>query len=137
VNGVSTHKVERRVAQIGVESVSRSTVSRLCETLGEQVTIFRERPSAGRYPYLWLDAKAETVRELGEVSSKALFVCYGVHESVRREVIGLDIGETEGAAFWRKLLRSLVARGLVTVRLCISNAHEGLRAAIAQVLSCP
>ena len=137
VNGVSTRKVERLVAQLGVESMSRSTVSRLCKTLDEQVSIFRERPLEGRYPYLWLDAKAEKVRMPGEVRSKALVVAYGVHESGRREVIGIDVGESESAAFWREFLRSLVARGLDGVRLAISDAHEGLKAAIAQVLSCP
>ena len=63
VNGVSTRKVERLVAQLGVESMSRCTVSRLCRMLDEQVRIFRERPLEGRYPYLWLDAKVERVRE--------------------------------------------------------------------------
>jgi transposase-like protein len=137
VNGVSTRKVERLVAQLGVESMSRSTVSRLRQSLDEQVSIFRERPLEGRYPYLWLDAKAEKVRMPGEVRSKALVVAYGVHESGRREVIGIDVGESESAAFWREFLRSLVARGLDGVRLAISDAHEGLKAAIAQVLSCP
>jgi putative transposase len=137
VNGVSTRKVERLVAQLGVESMSRSTVSRLCKTLDEQVTIFRERPLEGSYPYLWLDAKAERVREPGEVRSKALVVAYGVHESGRREVLGIDVGESESGAFWREFLRSLVARGLAGVKLCISDAHEGLKAAIAQVMACP
>ena len=137
VNGVSTRKVERLVAQLGVESMSRSTVSRLCKTLDEQVDLFRQRPLEGRYPYLWLDAKAEKVREPGEVRSKALVVAYAVHENGCREVIGIDVGESESAAFWREFLRSLVARGLSGVRLCISDAHEGLKSAIAQVLGCP
>jgi putative transposase len=95
VNGVSTRKVERLVAQLGIESMSRSTVSRLCKTLDEQVRIFRERPLEGRYPYLWLDAKVERVREAGSVHHKALVVAYGVHESGCREVIGIDAGEAE------------------------------------------
>jgi len=95
VNGVSTRKVERLVAQLGIESMSRSTVSRLCKTLDEQVRIFRERPLEGRYPYLWLDAKVERVREAGSVRHKALVVAYGVHESGCREVIGIDAGEAE------------------------------------------
>jgi putative transposase len=137
VNGVSTRKVERLVAQLGIESMSRSTVSRLCRTLDEQVRIFRERPLAGRYPYLWLDARAEKVRVSGEVRSKALVIAYGVHESGRREVIGIDLGESESEAFWREFLRGLRARGLAGVALCVSDAHEGLKAAIAQVLGCP
>src|SRR5450756_472433 len=88
---------------------------------------FRQRPLEGRYPYLWLDAKAEKVREPGEVRSKALVVAYAVHENGCREVIGIDVGESESAAFWREFLRSLVARGLSGVRLCISDAHEGLK----------
>jgi putative transposase len=137
VNGVSTRKVERLVAQLGIESMSRSTVSRLCRTLDEQVRIFRQRPLEGRYPYLWLDAKVERVREPGGVRHKALVVAYGVHESGRREVIGIDVGEAETEAFWREFLRALVARGLSGVLLCVSDAHEGLKKAIAQVLGCP
>ena len=137
VNGVSTRKVERLVAQLGIEAMSRSTVSRLCRVLDEQVNIFRGRPLEGRYPYLWLDAKVERVREPGGVRHKALVVAYGVHETGRREVIALDVGEAETEAFWREFLRGLLARGLDGVRLAISDAHEGLKKAIAQVLGCP
>ena len=137
VNGVSTRKVERLVAQLGVESMSRSTVSRLCRVLDEQVRIFRERPLEGRYPYLWLDAKVERVREPGGVRHKALVVAYAVHESGCREVIGIDVGEAETEAFWREFLRGLLARGLDGVLLAVSDAHEGLKKAIAQVLGCP
>ena len=137
VNGVSTRKVERLAAQLGIESMSRSTVSRLCRVLDEQVRIFRERPLEGRYPYLWLDAKVERVREGGGVRHKALVVAYGVHETGRREVIGIDVGQAETEAFWREFLRGLLARGLDGVLLCVSDAHEGLKKAIAQVLGCP
>jgi putative transposase len=137
VNGVSTRKVERLVTQLGVDSMSRSTVSRLTKTLDEQVAIFRSRPLEGRYPYLWLDATIERVREAGEVRTKALVVAYGVHETGRQEVIGIDVGEAESEAFWREFLRSLVARGLTGVLLCVSDAHQGLKKAIAQVLGCP
>jgi transposase-like protein len=137
VNGVSTRKVERLVAQLGIESMSRSTVSRLCRVLDEQVQIFRARPLEGRYPYLWLDAKVERVREPGGVRHKALVVAYGVHESGRREVLGIDVGEAETEAFWREFLRGLASRGLDGVKLCVSDAHEGLKRAIAQVVGCP
>ena len=137
MNGVSTRKVERLAAQLGIESMSRSTVSRLCKTLDEQVRLFRERPLAGRYPYLWLDAKVERVRVPGGVRSKALVVAYAVHESGCREVIGIDVGEDESEAFWREFLRGLLARGLEGVLLAVSDAHEGLKRAIAQVLGCP
>jgi len=137
VNGVSTRKVERLVTQLGLTSMSRSAVSRLCSGLDEQVRFFRERPLEGRYPYLWLDAKVEKVRERGGVRSKALVIAQGVHHSGRREIIGIDVGEAETEAFWREFLRSLRTRGLEGVQLAVSDAHEGLKTAIAKVLGCP
>jgi transposase-like protein len=136
VNGVSTRKVDRLVEQMGLH-LSKDQVSRLCRGLDEQVRVFRERPLEGRYPYLWLDGKIEKVRERGAVRQKCLVIAYAVHESGRREVIGLDVGEAETESFWREFLRSLRARGLHGVRLCVSDCHEGLRAAIGQVLGCP
>jgi transposase-like protein len=136
VNGVSTRKVDRVVEQLGVR-MSKDRVSALCRRLDEQVQAFRERPLEGAYPYLWLDAKQEKVRDGAHVVSKALVIAYGVHETGRREVIGLDVGEIESEAFWREFLRSLKRRGLDGVRLCVSDAHEGLKNAIARVLSCP
>jgi putative transposase len=137
INGVSTRKVERLVTQLGLAGMSRSAVSRLCSGLDEQVRLFRERPLEGRYPYLWLDARQEKVRERGGVRSKALVIAYAVHESGHREVIGTDVGEAETESFWREFLRGLRARGLAGVQLCISDAHEGLKSAIAKVLGCP
>jgi transposase-like protein len=137
VNGVSTRKVDRLVTQLGLSGISKSAVSRLCSGLDEQVRLFRERPLEGAYPYLWLDAKVERVREPGGVRHKALVVAYGVHETGRREVIGIDVGEAETEAFWREFLRSLRTRGLSGVQLCVSDAHEGLKGAIAKVLGCP
>ena len=134
VNGVSTRKVDRLVTQLGLSGISKSAVSRLCAGLDEQVRCFRERPLEGAYPYLWLDAKVERVREPGGVRHKALVVAYGVHETGRREVIGIDVGEAETEAFWRECLRT---RGLSGVQLCVSDAHEGLKNAIAKVLGCP
>jgi putative transposase len=137
VNGVSTRKVDRLVEQLGIGSMSKDRVSRLCKALDEQVAVFRERPLEDPFPYLWLDAKQLKVRDRGHVYSKALVIAYGVHSSGRREVIGLDIGEVESGAFWVQFLRDLRARGLHGVRLCVSDAHEGLKAAIARVLGCP
>ena len=137
MNGVSTRKVDRLVTQLGLAGMSRSAVSRLCAGLDEQVRFFRERPLEGQYPYLWLDAKVERVREPGGVRHKALVVAYGVHESGRREVVGIDVGEAETEAFWREFLRGLRARGLSGVQLAVSDAHEGLKNAIAKVLGCP
>src|SRR5215208_4524354 len=136
-NGVSTRRVDRLVEQLGIAGMSKDQVSRLCRGLDEQVREFRERPLEGRYPYLWLDAKVERVREPGGVRHQALVIAYGVHQTGRREVIGLDVGEAETEAFWREFLRGLRARGLQGVRLCVSDCHEGLRAAIGQVLGCP
>jgi putative transposase len=85
----------------------------------------------------WLDAKVERVREPGGVRHKALVIAYGVHQTGRREVIGIDVGEAETEAFWREFLHGLRARGLAGVRLCVSDAHEGLKRAIAKVLGCP
>ncbi len=105
--------------------------------LDEQVQAFRERPLEVAYPYLWLDAKVEKVRAGGRVEHRALVVAYGVDQSGQREVIGLDVGAAETEAFWREFLRSLVRRGLSGVQLVVSDAHEGLKQAIAQVLSAP
>ncbi len=138
VNGVSTRKVERLVEQLGIAAMGKDQVSRVCAALDDQVSAFRERPlHDARYPYHWLDAKIERVRERGGVRQKCLVIAYGVHETGRREVIGIDVGEAETEAFWREFLRSLRARGLAGVRLCVSDAHEGLKNAIAQVLGCP
>jgi len=135
VNGVSTREVDRLVEQLGLHHLGKDQVSRLCRGLDEQVRVFRERPLAGAYPYLWLDAKVERVREPGGVRHKALVIAYGVHASRRREVIGVDVGEAETESFWREFLRSLRARGLDGVKLCVSDAHQGLKTAIAKGLA--
>ncbi len=136
VAGVSTRKVDQVVESLGLR-ISKSEVSRICAGLDEQVDAFRHRPLEGSYPYLWLDAKVEKVRDGGRVVRKALVLAYGVHESGYREVIALDVGEAETEAFWRSFLRSLVERGLGGVRLVVSDAHAGLKRAIGQVLGCP
>ena len=137
VNGVSTRKVDRLVEQLGIGGMTKDRVSALCRALDEQVEVFRQRPLEGAYPYLWLDAKHVKVRSGGHVRSKALVVAYAVHETGVREVIGLDIGEVESGGFWIEFLRSLRARGLDGVQLAVSDHHEGLKHAIAQVLACP
>jgi putative transposase len=135
VNGVSTRKVDRLVEQLGIDGMTKDRVSALCRALDEQVEAFRCRPLEGAYQYLWLDAKQVKVRDHGRVVPKALVVAYAVHETGVREVIGLDIGEVESGAFWTEFLRSLRRRGLSGVRLAVSDEHEGLKAAIARVLS--
>jgi putative transposase len=135
VCGVSTRRVDQLVESLGLR-ISRSEVSRVCEALDEHVEAFRTRPLEGRYPYLFLDAKVEKVRDGGRVVNKALVIAHGVHETGRREILGLDVGEAETEAFWTDFLRGLVARGLTGVQLAISDAHAALKAAIAKVLGC-
>ncbi len=137
VNGVSTRKVDRLVEELGISGMTKDRVSALCRGLDERVDAFRSRPLEGSHPYLWLDAKHLKVRDRGTVRSKAMVVAYAVHESGRREVIGISIGETETEAFWTEFLRTLVARGLEGVRLAISDEHQGLKKAIERILGCP
>ena len=136
VCGVSTRRVDQLVESLGLR-VSRSEVSRICAGLDEQVEAFRSRPLEGRYPYLFVDAKVEKVRDGGRVQRKAVVIAHGVHETGRREIIGLDVGAGETEAFWTEFLRGLVALGLVGVQLVISDAHQGLKNAIARVLGAP
>jgi len=136
VCGVSTRRVDQLVESLGLR-ISKSEVSRIAGLLDEQVQAFRQRPLEGRYPYLFVDAKVEKVRDGGRVARKCVVIAHAVHETGRREIIGLDVGEAETEAFWREFLRSLVARGLVGVQLAISDAHPGLKAALAQVLGAP
>ena len=132
----------RRAASISWSRASgcgsrKCEVSRIAGLLDEQVQAFRERPLEGRYPYLFVDAKIEKVRDGGRVQRKCVVIAHAVHETGRREIIGLDVGAAETEAFWREFLRGLVARGLVGVQLAISDAHPGLKAALAQVLGAP
>jgi putative transposase len=135
VCGVSTRRVDQLVESLGLR-VSKSEVSRVCGALDEHVEAFRTRPLEGRYPYVFFDAKVEKVRDGGRVVNKALVIAHGVHETGRREILGLDVGEAETEAFWTDFLRDLVKRGLVGVQLAISDAHAGLKAAIAKLLGC-
>jgi transposase-like protein len=107
VCGVSTPRVDQLVESLGLR-ISRSEVSRVCEALDEHVEAFRRRPLEGRYPYLFLDAKVEKVRDGGRGVKKALVIAHGVHETGRREILGLDVGEAETEAFWTDFLRGLV-----------------------------
>ena len=132
VQGVSTRKVDDLVKALGLDGISKSQVSRVCQTLDEEVERFRSRKLDGSYPYLWLDATFVKVRDQGKVVSVAVVIA--VRASGEREVLGLDVGPTEDGAFWHQFLRSLVARGLSGVQLVISDAHAGLKGAIAAVL---
>src|SRR5207342_2890769 len=116
VCGVSTRRVDQLVESLGLR-ISKSEVSRVCQALDEHVDAFRTRPLEGRYPYVFLDAKVEKVRDGGRVVNKALVVAHGVHESGRREILSIDVGEAETEAFWTEFLRGLVKRGLIGVQL--------------------
>jgi len=134
VHGVSTRRVDDLVRALGMDGISKSQVSRLCQALDAEVERFRTRRLEGPYPYVWLDATFVKVREHGRVVSQAVVVAIGVTASGQREVLGLDVGPSEDGAFWVAFLRALVARGLSGVRLVTSDAHEGLRGAVAAVL---
>jgi transposase-like protein len=134
VQGVSTRRVDDLVQALGLQGISKSQVSRLCQELDAEVERFRTRRLEGRYPYVWLDATIVKVREQGRVVSQAVVLAIGVKASGEREVLGLDVGPSEDGAFWVQFLRGLVARGLSGVQLVISDAHEGLKDAIRAVL---
>jgi putative transposase len=134
LKGVSTRKVDDLVKALGMTGISKSQVSRLCEDLDAQVDGFLQRPLAGSWPYLWLDATYLKSRDNGRVVSKAVVVAVGVNLEGRREVLGIACGPSETEAFWMSFMRSLVQRGLAGVQLVISDAHEGLRNAIAKVI---
>lgn len=135
VIGVSTRKVDNLVCSLGMEGISKSEVSRICQGLDDEVRIWRNNPLIIRYPYLWLDATYVKIREDSRVVSQAVIVAYGVTENGEREIIGLEAGPGEDGAFWTEFLRSLVSRGLAGVMLVISDAHRGLREAIGTVLN--
>jgi putative transposase len=136
VHGVSTRKVDDLVAALGIDTgISKSEVSRICAELDGIVATFRERRlDHVRFPYVFLDATYVKAHDGPSVVSKAIVVATGVTEKGDREVLGLAVGDSEDGAFWTAFLRSLRARGLAGVRLVISDAHEGLKAAIAAVL---
>ncbi|HEY2530508.1 MAG TPA: IS256 family transposase [Xanthobacteraceae bacterium] len=134
VQGVSTRSVDALVKAMGMSGISKSQVSRLCEEIDGKVAAFLNRPLEGDWPYLWLDATYVKVRENGRIVSVAVIVAVAVNSDGRREVLGMAIGASEAETFWVDFLRSLARRGLRGVKLVISDAHEGLKAAVAKVL---
>jgi putative transposase len=134
VHGVSTRAVDELVKAMGMTGISKSQVSRLCEEIDGKVKAFLDRPIEGEWPYLWLDATYVKVRQNGRVVSAAVIVAVGVNSDGRREVLGMDIGASEAEAFWTAFLRKLRQRGLRGVKLVVSDAHEGLKAAVAKLL---
>jgi putative transposase len=134
VQGVSTRRVDDLVQALGLQGISKSQGSRLCQELDAEVERFRARRLEGPCPYVWLDATLVKVREQGRVVSQAVVLAIGVKATGEREVLGLDVGPSEDGAFWVQFLRGLVARGLSGVHLVISDAHQGLKDAIHAVL---
>ena len=134
VHGVSTRSVDDLVRALGLDGISKSQVSRLCEEIDEKVKPFLGRPIEGDWPYVWLDATYLKVRRGGRIVSVAVAIAIGVNGDGRREVLGLDICPSEAETFWGEFLRKLARRGLRGVKLVISDAHEGLKAAVAKVL---
>jgi putative transposase len=135
VRGVSTRRVEGLVQTLGIEGISKSQVSELAKTLDAEVAAFRTRPlDAGPYVYVWVDALSQRCREAGRIVNVATVIATGVSADGHREVLGVDVLTTEDGAGWTAFLRDLVARGLAGVELVVSDAHQGLKQAIAAVL---
>ena len=134
IQGISTRSVDDLVKALGMDGISKSQVSRLCEDIDERVHAFLDRPIEGDWPYLWIDATYVKVRQNGRIVSVAVIVAVGVNSDGRREVLGMDIGASEAEPFWTAFLRKLARRGLRGVKLVISDAHEGIKAAVSKLL---
>ena len=135
VEGVSTRRVEDIANAMGIHALSKSQVSELVKSLDAKVEAFRSRPlDRGPYTYVWVDAITQKVREAGRIVNVAVVIAVAVNVDGYREVLGMDVITTEDGAGWTAFLRSLVARGLSGVQLVMSDAHEGLKNAIAAVL---
>jgi transposase-like protein len=135
VHGVSTRSVDDVVKALGMTGISKSQVSRLCEEIDGKVKAFLDRPIEGDWLYLWIDATYVKVRSAGRIVSMAVIVAVGVNADGRREVLGMDVGPSEAETFWTEFLRKLARRGLRGIKLVISDAHEGIKAAVSKVLN--
>jgi putative transposase len=135
VQGISTRSVDELVKAMGMTGISKSQVSRLCGEIDDKIAGFLDRPLEGEWPYLWLDATYVKVRQDGRIVSVAVIVAVGVNGDGRREVLGMAVGPSEAETFWTDFLRQLARRGLRGVKLVVSDAHEGLKAAVARVLN--
>ena len=136
IQGISTRSVDELVKAMGMGGISKSQVSRLCEEIDERVHAFLDRPIEGDWPYLWIDATYVKQRQAGRIVSVAVIIAVGANADGRREVLGMTVGPSEAETFWTAFLRSLARRGLRGVKLVISDAHEGIKAAVSKVLSC-
>jgi transposase-like protein len=135
IQGISTRSVDALMKACGLTGVSKSQVSRLCAEIDERVQTFMNRPLDGTFPYLWIDATYVKARRNGRIVSVAVIIAIGVNADGKREVLGIDIGLSEAETFWTEFLRKLVRRGLQGVQLVISDAHEGIKAAVARVFA--
>ena len=135
VQGVSTRSVDELVKAMGMTGISKSQVSRLCGEIDDKIARFLDRPLEGDWPYLWLDATSVKVRQDGRIVSVAVIVAVGVNCDDRREVLSMAVGPSEAEIFWTDFLRKLARRGLRGAKLVVSDAHEGLKAAVARVLN--
>src|SRR6201989_63915 len=135
IQGVSPRSVDELVKAMGMSGISKSQVSRLCAEIDDKVKAFLNRPIEGDWPYLWIDATYVKVRQNGRIVSVAVIIAVGVNSDGRREVLGMDIGPSEAETFWAAFLRKLARRGLRGVKLVISDAHEGIKAAVAKLLN--
>jgi putative transposase len=134
VQGISTRSVDDLVKAMGMSGISKSQVSRLCEEIDGKVKAFLERPIEGDWPYLWIDATYLKVRRGGRIVSVAAIIAVGVNSDGRREVLGMEVGTSEAEPIWTEFLRQLTRRGLRGVKLVVSDAHEGIKAAVTKVL---
>jgi putative transposase len=135
IQGVSTRSVDDLVKAMGMSGISKSQVSRLCEEIDIKVKAFLDRPIEGDWPYLWIDATYLKVRRGGRIVSVAAIIAVGVNADGRREVLGMEVGTSEAEPIWTEFLRKLTRRGLRGVKLVVSDAHEGIKAAVSKVLS--
>ena len=135
VQGVSTRAVDDLVKAMGMSGISKSQVSRLCGEIDDKIQTFLNRPLEGDWPYVWLDATYLKVRQDGRIVSVAVIIAVGVNTAGRREVLGMAIGASEAETFWTDFLRKLARRGLRGVKLVISDAHEGVKAAVARIFN--
>ncbi|WP_043452970.1 IS256 family transposase [Granulibacter bethesdensis] len=135
IQGISTRSVDDLVKAMGMSGITKSQVSRLCEEIDVRVKAFLDRPIEGDWPYVWVDATYLKVRQAGRIVSVAVTIAVGVNGDGRREVLGMAIGASEAETFWTDFLRSLARRGLRGVKLVISDAHEGIKAAVSRVFS--
>jgi putative transposase len=135
VQGITTRSVDDLVKAMGMSGISKSQVSRLCEEIDQRVKAFLDRPIEGDWPYLWIDATYVKVRQDGRIVSVAVIVAVGANSDGRREVLGMDIGPSEAETFWTTFLRKLARRGLRGVKLVVSDAHEGIKAAVSRIFT--